>query len=78
MCRMRSIRDTAKYFKEMDPETEITECTLRQMISEGTIPAVKTGIKYLINLDQVLAMFGSPDASAKFGAGAMDQLVINK
>lgn len=60
-CRMRSIRDTAKYFKEMDPETEITECTLRQMISEGTIPAVKTGIKYLINLDQLLAMFGSPE-----------------
>lgn len=28
-CRMRSIRDTAKYFKDLDPETEITECTLR-------------------------------------------------
>ena len=60
-CRMRSIRDTAKYFKEMDPNTEITEHTLRKMIAEGTIPAVKTGIKYLINLDQLLAMFGSPN-----------------
>ena len=58
---MRSIRDTAKYFKEMDPETEITEHTLRKMIAEGTIPAVKTGIKYLINLDQLLALFGSPE-----------------
>ena len=78
MCRMRSIRDTAKYFKDLDPNTEITEHTLRKMIAEGTIPAVKTGIKYLINLDQLLAMFGSPDVSAKFGAGAMDQLVVNK
>lgn len=78
MCRMRSIKDAAKYFRELDPETELTEYTLRQMIKEGTIPAVKTGIKYLINLDQLLAMFGSPDASAKFGAGAMDQLVVNK
>ena len=78
MCRMRSIKDAAKYFRELDPETELTEYTLRQMIKEGTIPAVKTGIKYLINLDQLLAMFGSPDVSAKFGAGAMDQLVVNK
>lgn len=78
MCRMRSIRDTAKYFRELDPETELTEFTIRQMIKEGTIPAVKTGTKFLINLDQLLAMFGSPDASAKLGAGAMDQFVINK
>ena len=25
MCRIRSIRETAKIFKEMDPQTEITE-----------------------------------------------------
>ena len=78
MCRMRSIKDAAKYFRELDPETELTEYTLRQMIKEGTIPAVKTGIKYLINLDQLLAMFGSPDVSAKLSAGAMDQFVVNK
>ncbi len=60
MCRMRSIRDTAKFFRENDPDTEITESTLRKMISEGTIPAVKTGVKYLINLDLVLSICG-PD-----------------
>ena len=60
-CRMRSIRDTAKYFRELDPETELTEFTIRQMIKEGTIPAVKTGTKFLINLDQLLALFGSPE-----------------
>lgn len=60
-CRMRSIKDTAKYFRELDPETELTEYTLRQMIKEGTIPTVKTGNKFLINLDQLLAMFGSPE-----------------
>lgn len=58
MCRMRSVRDVAKYFREMDPQTEITEATIRKMIAEGTIPAVKTGIKYLINLDGLLKMFG--------------------
>lgn len=60
MCRMRSIRDTAKMFKEMDPKTEITEYTLRNMIAEGTIPVFKTGTKYLINVDALLEMFGTP------------------
>lgn len=64
MCRMRSIRDTAKYFRENDPDTEITEFTLRKMISEGTIPAIKTGNKYLINLDAVLERFGADQVNS--------------
>lgn len=66
MCRMRSIRETAEYFKEMDPETQITEKTLRNMIAEGTIPVVKTGVKALINLDLLLDMFGNAPNN-KFG-----------
>lgn len=57
-CRMRTIKDTAKWFKDHDPDTEITEFTIRQMIKEGTIPAVKTGVKFLINLDALLKIFG--------------------
>jgi hypothetical protein len=55
---MRTIKDTAKFFREMDPDTEITEFAIRQMIKEGTIPVVKTGIKQLINLDVLLKIFG--------------------
>lgn len=62
MCRMRSIRETAKFFREMDPDTQITEKTLRTMIAEGTIPTVKTGVKYLINVDRLLEMFGASPA----------------
>lgn len=58
MCRMRSIKETAEFFREMDPETQITEKTLRIMIANGAIPAVKTGVKYLINVDLLLEMFG--------------------
>lgn len=57
-CRMRTIKDTAKFFKEMDSDTEITEFALRHMIKNGTIPTVKTGNKYLINLDVLLKIFG--------------------
>lgn len=62
MCsvRMRSIRETARLFKELDPDTEITEYTLRNMIAEGTIPVFKTGNKFLINVDSLLDMFGTP------------------
>lgn len=78
MCRMRSIRETAQFFKEMDPDTQITEKTLRNMIAEGTIPAVKTGVKYLINVDLLLNMFGDPaDCSAKLNAKFTD-FVVNK
>lgn len=78
MPRIRSIRDTAKFFKEMDPNTELTEATIRKMIAEGTIPAMKTGTKYLVNVDLLLDMFGNPaDGSAKLNAKSTD-FVVNK
>ena len=76
MCRMRSIRDVAKYFKELDPETEITEHTIRKMIAEGTIPAVKTGVKFLVNLDVLLDMFGMHDGREK--VYNFQELAVNK
>lgn len=60
MCRMRSIRETAEFFKKMDPETQLTEKTIRTMVSEGTIPFFKTGNKFLLNVDSLLEMFGTP------------------
>lgn len=63
--RIRSIRDTAKMFKEMDPKTEITENTLRKMIAEGTIPVLKTGNKFLINVDLLIKMCYGENTEAK-------------
>ena len=78
MCRMRSIRETAQFFKEMDPDTQITEKTLRNMIAEGTIPAVKTGVKYLLNVDLLLDMFGnSADGLVKLSPKPTE-FVVNK
>ena len=79
MCRMRSVRETAKFFKKMDPDTEMTEYTIRKMISEGTIQALKTGGKYLINLDLLLETLGgviSPAGSEKLHT--CDPIIINK
>lgn len=60
MIRMRSIRETAEFFKEMDPDTQLTEKTIRTMIAQGSIPVFNTGKKFLINLDVLLEMFSTP------------------
>lgn len=60
MCRVRTIRETANIIKEMDPKTQLTEKTIRKMVSEGTIPSFKTGNKYLINVDKLIEMFETP------------------
>ena len=65
--------------KEMDPKTEITEYTLRNMIAEGTIPAFKTGNKYLINVDSLLDMFGTPvNGMSKISGAPGDLQAIEK
>jgi len=57
MCKIRSIKQAADYFKQLDPDTQITEYTLRKLISDGTVPAIKSGNKNLVNLDQILSIF---------------------
>ncbi|MGM9603503.1 MAG: hypothetical protein ACI3XG_00380 [Faecousia sp.] len=63
MCKIRSIKQAADYFKQLDPDTQITEYTLRKLIADGTIPSIKTGNKHLVNLDQVLSLFSSANVS---------------
>ena len=78
MCRMRTIRETAQIFKEMDPGTSITEKCLRNMIAMGTIPVVKVGVKNLLNVDLLLDMFGNPEnGTSKLNTNSMN-LVVNK
>lgn len=63
--RIRSIKETADFFKKMDPETQLTEKTIRIMVSEGTIPVLKTGKKYLINVDLLIKMCYGENTEAK-------------
>lgn len=63
MCKIRSIKQAADYFREVDPDTQITEYTLRKLISDGIVPAIKSGNKSLVNLDQILNIFGEQTAS---------------
>ena len=79
MCRVRTIKDVVAYFKETDPETEVSEYIIRKMITEGMIPAVRVGSKFYVNLDLVIELFSgsvSPAGAAKIHAAA--PLVIEK
>lgn len=59
VARIRSVREVAAFFKEVDQHTQLTEFTLRQLIKSGEIPVIKTGKKYLLNLDEIIARFSS-------------------
>lgn len=59
IARIRSVREVANFFKANDSKTQLTEWTLRQLIKSGEIPVVRTGKKFLVNLDDVIARFSS-------------------
>lgn len=51
MPRMRTIRQTANYLREQDPDCALTETALRRLLITGVLPHVRIGAKYLIDLD---------------------------
>jgi len=57
MPRMRTLEETYKYLKAADPDTCLTPYSLRRMVKQGDIPAIKSGKKYLLNLDLLDVFF---------------------
>jgi len=51
MPRMRTISEAAKYIREADPATALTETAIRRLIVTGELPCVRIGVKYLLDLD---------------------------
>ena len=51
--RLRAIRDAVSLIKKEDPETELTEYTIRRLVTAGVIPSIKTGSKFLIDIDAI-------------------------
>lgn len=53
--RMRTIDEAYSYIKQEDPDTALTKNALRRLVTDGTIPSVRVGLKYLIALENVEA-----------------------
>ncbi len=55
--RMRTISETCKEFKKVDPDSALTESALRAMIKNGDITCVTyVGTRALINFDALVEM----------------------
>ena len=53
--RMRTIDAAAAYIAEGDAHTCLTKTALRRLCASGTLPTVRIGTKYLIDLDTLEA-----------------------
>lgn len=53
--RMRTIAAAIKQIHQEDPESEVTENHIKQLVLNGEIPYVSAGKKKLINYDTLIA-----------------------
>lgn len=71
--RMRTPAKIVAELKALDPDTEVTEHYIRQIVKSGAVPVVWAGSKALINLDDVLELLRvgtdrpEPEAPAEDG-----------
>ena len=55
--RLRRISDVLEEIKSKDPKNQIRWRTIKRLIQEGKITALKYGNSWLINLDELYAFF---------------------
>ena len=53
-ARIRTIHNAILEIKKINPDTDFTECALRELIKNGTIPSVPIGNRSLVNLDVLI------------------------
>ena len=51
--KLRTARNAAAYFKAIDPETQITEWMIRQLMDKGEVPVIKNGSKRLTSIEAI-------------------------
>lgn len=64
MPRIRTIQEAYREIKSNDPDTALSAFTIRRLILSNTIPHIKTGNKYLINLDVLEEYLLNPQKTA--------------
>jgi len=57
--RMRTIKDTIVLIREQDPNTAITYNCIKNLCIDNKIKYIKTGNKYLVNLESVFNYFNT-------------------
>lgn len=57
--RMRTIKQLTKEMREMDPQTSLSESSIRRLLKEGKLHSVRVGNKHMLNLDQCIEFFNT-------------------
>lgn len=57
MKKIRTIKAAYEEILSVDPDTCITLRAIRRAVSEGDIPSIRMGVKYLVCLDEVTDYF---------------------
>ena len=63
MIHTRTIKEAAAYFKEVDPQTALTEYAIRTLLRTGKVPCVRVGKKYLVTIEALEAYLASDQAT---------------
>jgi hypothetical protein len=68
MIKVRTLSDALGYLKSLDADTAISANAIRMLVVSGTIPSVKAGKKYLINVDTLVNYFEDKLSGNQAGA----------
>ncbi|MBQ6207470.1 MAG: helix-turn-helix domain-containing protein [Oscillospiraceae bacterium] len=55
MVHSRTIREAAAHFREVDPNTSLTETAIRNLLRQGLVPCARVGRKYLVTIEALEA-----------------------
>ena len=58
--RMRIAKEIAKEIKALDPNTGLSESSIRRLVKEGKLQSIQVGNRHLINLDSVISFLSTP------------------
>lgn len=59
MQQIRTIRKAAAEIKKADPDTAITEYFIRQLVTSGAIPSIKSSTKSMIKMSDLYKYLGT-------------------
>lgn len=51
---MRTVHQCSAYLKEQEPECCVGEWCIRQIVNQGKIPVVRSGLRFLIYFDTLV------------------------
>lgn len=74
--RIRTIDKASEYFRERDPDTDLTKTALRRMVTTGQVQSFRVGQKYLLDLDILEATLFHP-APAPVSDGKIRRISAN-